>query len=179
MSNIRVIKRYAYVLLDNADAAGLAKSINSDAIIFVGVCKSNRELTTILKNPVIKGDKKLGIIYALFKDKFNKVTLEFIDLIISNHREIFLKEIFENYISFYKIKQGILEAELITAIPVEASTLISVSEYLKKKTGVKEVELNNSINKDIIGGFTLKYRDKLIDASIARRIEELKKHLLN
>jgi F-type H+-transporting ATPase subunit delta len=46
---------------------------------------------------------------------------------------------------------------------------------LVKDSGNKEVELKEKINKAIIGGFILRVGDKQVDASIARKLNNLKR----
>ena len=43
----------------------------------------------------------------------------------------------------------------------------------------KEISLENTIDKDILGGFNLKIGDKMIDCSVSSKINELRKKLIN
>ena len=178
MSDYRVIKRYALALLENANQLNNVETIHKDVLNFVAICKEAREFWVILKNPVIHIDKKRKIIKSVFTGQMNPLTMDFIYIILDNRRENLLKEIFEQFIRSYKVQKNILETELVTATPLDKATIDSIGNYLKKATGSASVEIMNTIDEKIIGGFALKYEDKLIDATIYNRIEKLKKHLI-
>jgi F-type H+-transporting ATPase subunit delta len=179
MSDYRVIKRYALALLENANQLKNVEKIYKDVLNFIEICKEAREFWVILKNPVIHINKKRKIIKSVFTGEMEPLTMDFIYIILDNRREYLLKDIFEQFIKSYKIQNNILETELITATQMDNATIESIGNYIKKVTGSSSVELKNIIDEKIIGGFALKYEDKLIDATISNRIEQLKKHLIN
>jgi F-type H+-transporting ATPase subunit delta len=179
MSDYRVIKRYALALLENATELKNLESVYSDAVNFVDICKEAREFWLILKNPVIHINKKRKILQSTLAPKMDPLTMDFISVILDNRREDLLKGIFEQFISEYKIRKNILETEVVTASAIDKSTIDSIANYIKKATGSASVEIKNTVDERIIGGFALKYQDKLIDATISNKIEQLKKHLIN
>ena len=179
MSDYRVIKRYALALLENANQLNNVEIIYKDVLNFVEICREAREFWVILKNPVIHISKKRKIIQSVFTKEMNPLTMDFIYIILDNRREYLLKDIFEQFIRAYKTQRNILETELVTASPMDKATLDSIGNYIKTVTGSSSVEMKNTIDEKIIGGFALKYDDKLIDATISNRIEQLKKHLIN
>ena len=179
MSDYRVIKRYALALLENANQLNNVEIIYKDVLNFVEICREAREFWVILKNPVIHISKKRKIIQSVFTKEMNPLTIDFIYIILDNRREYLLKDIFEQFIRAYKTQRNILETELVTASPMDKATLDSIGNYIKNVTGSSAVEMKNTIDEKIIGGFALKYDDKLIDATISNRIEQLKKHLIN
>ena len=177
MSDYRVTNRYALALLENANQLGNVEPVYSDVLNFLDICREAREFWLILKNPAIHITKKRKIITTILEGKFNQLTMDFIGIILDNRREHLLREIFEQFVRAYKKQKGILETEVITAVEMDKSTLSSISNYIKTATGSKEVEIKNTVDPKIIGGFALKYHDKLIDATILNKIEQLKKHL--
>jgi F-type H+-transporting ATPase subunit delta len=179
MSDYRVIKRYALALLENANQLNNVETIYKDVLNFVAICKEAREFWVILKNPVIHINKKRKIIKSVFTGEMDPLTMDFIYIILDNRREYLLKDIFEQFIRAYKVQKNILETELVTATALDKATIDSIGNYIKKVTGSSSVEMKNTIDEKIIGGFALKYEDKLIDATIFNRIEQLKKHLIN
>jgi len=179
MSDFRVIKRYALALLENANQQKNVETIYTDVLNFIEICKEAREFWVVLKNPVIHINKKRSIIKSVFTGKMDPLTMDFIYIILNNRREYLLKDIFEQFIRAYKSQKNILETELITAMPIDKSTVDKIGNYIKKVTGSSEVEMKTTIDEKIIGGFALKYDDKLIDATISNRIEQLKKHIIN
>ena len=73
---------------------------------------------------------------------------------------------------------NIEESVISTTFSLDKETLDVVRDFAKKVTG-KEISLENTIDKDILGGFNLKIGDKMIDCSVSSKINELRKKLIN
>ena len=85
--------------------------------------------------------------------------------IISIFREIWNKE------------HGEVVAELTSARELKNEAKEMVIDYLKNKSGATNVVLDEKIDKNILGGFILKYDNKIIDGSLRSSLEELKNSL--
>ena len=63
--------------------------------------------------------------------------------------------------------------KLITAVKLDSGVVQSLVRSLKAKEFLKEVELVEEVNEDLLGGFILEYNDKMLDQSVRRRLNEL------
>ena len=61
----------------------------------------------------------------------------------------------------------------VTAVPLDENLRKKLHDIVKKSTG-SSVELNEIIDKDIIGGFILRWGDRQIDASVVNSLSEMK-----
>ena len=50
---------------------------------------------------------------------------------------------------------------------------------IKATTSLKKIELETKVENDLIGGFTLEIGDTLVDASILRELNDVKKQFKN
>jgi F-type H+-transporting ATPase subunit delta len=66
--------------------------------------------------------------------------------------------------------------EVTTAAGLDDSTRERVLAEIKKLHG-GEIELNERVDQDIIGGYTLKMDDLMIDASTRRQLQLLRREL--
>ncbi|MFQ3576476.1 MAG: F0F1 ATP synthase subunit delta, partial [Cytophagales bacterium] len=82
MSEFRVASRYAKSLLDLSKEKGQVESVKGDMAYFAEVCDKNRDFLLMLKSPIIPSDKKLKIIYQIFADKVNPITLSIFDITV-------------------------------------------------------------------------------------------------
>lgn len=178
MSEIRVASRYAQSLLDIAKEKDLLERIESDAKAFIKVCNETRSFDLMVQSPIITADKKRVVIEKIFGDQFHEVTLSFINIVLRKKREVILKMIFQQYIAYYREMKGILAATVFTAVPVSDQIKADIKDFLQKQTS-SQVELDTQVNADILGGFVIKYEDKLVDASVATQLKSLRKHLIN
>ncbi|OIO07590.1 ATP synthase F1 subunit delta [Candidatus Falkowbacteria bacterium CG_4_10_14_0_2_um_filter_41_15] len=103
-------------------------------------------------------------------DNFAKIMLENRDL---NRRD----EILAVFSQIWDQAQGELAAEFTGARAVSDQTKTEVAEYLKAKTGAKKIVLTEKVEADVLGGFILRYEDKVIDASLKRSLGDLKNEM--
>ena len=135
-------------------------------------CRENRELHVLLKSPVVKTDKKQEILKEIFGSKIEKMTAEFIDIICTKRREMYIEEIAEEFTEQYKEYKNILTAIVTTAFGLDDELRKKVLDVVKKSYN-SEVELVEKIDKDLIGGFIIRVGDKQDDTSIARKLRAL------
>jgi F-type H+-transporting ATPase subunit delta len=179
MPNPRLATRYAKSLLDLAIEKGQLEEVYADMQWLQSVCKSNRDFVSVLKSPVITGDKKIKILGAVAGDKFSKLTTAFNALLVNKTRESNLPEIAQAFITQYKEYKKIHTIKLITAVPVSDAVRNAIVEQVKNSGGYENIELEEKIDPNIIGGFVLQVGDKLVDASIAYDLKAIAKQFEN
>ena len=139
------------------------------------VCQDSKEFYLLLKSPIIKTDKKITIIEEVFSNKLSELTNGFIKIITSKKREAILDSVAKSFISLYKEKKNIISAKLVTATEIDSDTREEVLDFIKKK-GHKNVDLQEKIDKSIIGGAIINIGNKQIDASVSNKINEMKQN---
>ena len=178
MSETRVAARYSKALFDLAEEKNAMKAVIGDANAFIKVVGENRKLDLLLQSPIVHGYKKASVIGKIFNQEFNPLTTAFIGIVLRKHREMILKTIFEQFVEMYKEKEGILDAIIYTAIPVSEQITDNIKTFLEKQTSAK-VDMKVKVDEKLLGGFVLRYEDKLIDASVASQLKALRNHLIN
>ena len=86
-----------------------------------------------------------------------------------------LDSVAKSFISLYKEKKNIISAKLVTATEVDKETREEVLDFIKKN-GYKNVDLQEKIDKSIIGGAIINIGNKQIDASVSNKINEMKQN---
>ena len=94
------------------------------------------------------------------------------NIIVSKGRENILGHIAEAFVQQYKIQKGIIVAELKSVIKLDDKLKAKVLDLVNPSK--KQIEVVETIDESIIGGFIVRVDDKQVDASIATRISELK-----
>jgi F-type H+-transporting ATPase subunit delta len=179
MPNPRLASRYAKSLLDLAIEKKELERVQTDMLWLQKICKSNRDFVNLLRSPIIKGDTKLKIIDAVVKSSVSDLVMGFIRLLVNKGREENLPEILPAFINLYKDYKGIHTIKLTTAAPVSDTLKNAIVEHVKKTSGISNIELETSVNEDLIGGFVLQSGDKLIDASIAYDLKNVARQFEN
>jgi F-type H+-transporting ATPase subunit delta len=98
------------------------------------------------------------------------------------HKERKLKlagKVIEQFEKIYNQKNGIVEAEIVTAEKLNESLEKKVKSYIEKKYNANKVVLKNTVDESIKGGMILKIGDEIVDGSVAGKLAELKKFLVS
>lgn len=179
MPNPRLAGRYAKSLVDLSIERGQLEQVFADMQWLQAVCKSNRDFVNLLRSPIIKADTKQKIVAAVTNGKIGELSNAFITLLISKGRESNLPEIITAFIDQYKVKRGIHTVKLTTASPVNEETKNAIIAQVKKASGFDQIELEEKIDPDIIGGFVLQMGDKLVDASVSYDLKNISRQFDN
>lgn len=171
-------KRYAEALYEVALELDKLEQFKNEIKAISQVLQSEPKLKTILGHPKLSKDEKKDIINSIFKGRVSQEVINLCYIVIDKGREAYLTDISKEYIKLSNEKQGIVEAKAITAVPMKDEEMKKLENQLSKKLA-KKVLLSNEIDSTIIGGVLVKIGDKVIDASIKGRFEELYKDLNN
>jgi len=171
----RLSGRYAKSIIDLAQEKNVLEQVQKDMIFLQSVCKSNKDFVNLLKSPVIKADKKGKILDAVTAGRISDLTALFIKLLLSKGREEDLPEIVNAFIAMYNGIKGIHKVKLTTAEPVSDELKKEILSKIKGNTSIEHIELESVVNRNIIGGFVLEFDNNLVDASILRDLNDIKK----
>lgn len=173
MSELRVASRYAKSLIELAAEKGVLEQVHEDMKLFASVISQNRDFQMMLRNPIVKSDKKLAVINSVFKGKVNEMTLAFYNIVARKSRESILEFISPEFEKQYNIMKGIQRASVTSATQLSPELRQQLGEKLAEETG-KTIQLEEIIDPSLIGGFVLKVGDKQIDSSVKYSLRKLK-----
>lgn len=107
------------------------------------------------------------------KTELKKVLHNFVAILGKSNnlnKESEIIEIFEN---IWSAENGELKAELTSARELSKESRETVVNYLKEKSGAEKIILEESTDKTILGGFILKYNNRIIDGSLRSSLGDL------
>lgn len=174
MSEFRIASRYAKSLIDLANEKGILEDVYNDMLLVKKVCVDNRDFALMLKNPIIKHDKKRNILNAVFKGKVNDVTIAILDILTRKNRESVIPSIASEFVNQYNVFKGIEVAQITTTIPLDNTLRAEFEKIVSQISDKKSVQLEEKVDKDLIGGYLLRVGDRQLDDSILSKINELK-----
>lgn len=179
MQSPRLAGRYAKSLLDIAKEQGQLETVYEDMLTLQSINKGSRDFMTLLRSPVVTADKKNKVIAAVTEGKISTLTATFIKLLVSKAREGVLPEIIPAFIQQYKAFKNIHTVKLTTAAPVSDAVKNAIINRVKQTSAMQNIELEATVDSNLIGGFTLQAGDKLVDASIAYDLRQIAKQFEN
>jgi F-type H+-transporting ATPase subunit delta len=179
MPNPRLATRYAKSLIDLAIEKDQLEPVFADMQWLQSVCKSNRDFVSVLKSPVITGDKKEKIIEAVTQGRIGVITTAFIRLMIRKSRESYLPEVIPAFITQYKANKNIYTIKLTTVTPLSEEMKNAIVSQVRATSDMQNIELETAVNEALVGGFILEAGDQLIDASIAYDLKNIARQFDN
>lgn len=143
----------------------------------IQIFKDNPDFYEMLKSPVFPNEEKKSVLNKVFEGKLSETILNFICVLIDKRR---IGQFFGIIKAFEKCvddENGVTSGTVLSAVEIPKTKITK----LEKETGTllkKKVELKNEIDPSLIGGVKIYIDGKLIDASIRRRLDDLKEYLL-
>lgn len=173
MAEERAAYRYAKAALSLANDQGSAEAVNNDMSVIRDTIESHPDLKNMLYSPVIRTHDKKAVLFNVFT-KLDEITVNTIDTLFLNNRIFLLKDVAARYTSLYEESIGMQTAKVTTAVPLTPELESQVLAKVKELTG-KEVEVKNIVDPSILGGFILRVGDIQYNASIANKLNKLKR----
>ena len=173
MSDIRVASRYAKSLIELADEKGVLEEVSADMQLLHNVISESRDFRLLLENPILKSDKKLAVLNSIFTGKVQPMTLMFFNIVAKKGRESVLVYMAEEFRKQYNILKGIQVAKVTSATPLAAGDRKELIARLEAQTG-KTIQLEETIDPTLIGGFLLRIGDRQIDSTVKNKLRRLK-----
>ncbi|HMB62792.1 MAG TPA: ATP synthase F1 subunit delta, partial [Eudoraea sp.] len=137
----------------------------------------SKELREMLGSPVVRADIKKEALTAIFSG-CHGITAGLISVLVDNRRISHLNEVALKYIILNEQLKGEGVAYVTTAIPISGAL---EKDILKRVAGItgNKLTLVNKIDERIIGGFVLRVGDLQYDASIASKLNKIKREFTN
>ena len=179
MQNPRLAERYAKCLVDLSSELTQLEEVHKDIVLLQSICHASRDFVLMLNSPIINADKKYKILMAVSGNQISTVTQTFIKLLCRKNRESVLPEIISSFVTQYNRIKGIHKAKLTTATPVSDAIKNSFIQKIAAATSIDKIELETKVNDKLIGGFMLEMDGKLVDATILRDLNDVKKQFAN
>lgn len=176
MAQTRAAIRYAKAILDLANDQKSAKVVNADMKSIVNAVAGSKDLKDMLLSAAVPSSIKKSALLAIFTD-LNKLSVNLIDTLIQNKRINILGEVAQKYNELFDESQGKQVAKVTSAIALSDDLKAKVLAKVKELTG-KDAEILNVIDESILGGFILRVGDIQYDASIANKLNKLKREFI-
>ena len=169
-----ISERYGSALYDLASEKKCIDSILNDFEVAEKVLKESSELRQVIRSPLVNSDEKLNILLKIFsQSNLHDLTTTFLKVLSDNKRISNLISIILQFKKINSEKRGDITADITSADELSEDEKNNITNQLKNSLGQK-LSLNFDVDKDIIGGLIVKVGSKMIDTSIANKINKLK-----
>ena len=166
--------RYASALYDLAAEKKIVDAVLKDFELLQKCIQENKDLKLLVKSPLITSSDKLNIFEKILsKQQSDKLTSTFLKVISRNKRFAKLSSIISQFMNINSQRRGDIFVDVTSAEELLDRQKNGVKDKLKSMLGEK-LSLNFNVDKKIIGGLIVKVGSKMIDSSLATKINKLK-----
>lgn len=179
MSNETIARRYSVALADVVLAGGQTDTVKHEIASLGQLFGQNTELQTVFSNPAITHANKEKVLDGILgKVKPSSTTANFLKVLLQNGRLTDLTEINDRFADVLDERSGLVAAEITSARELPAGERAEFEKSLAALTG-KTVNVNYTVDPDIIGGVVTRIGSTVYDGSVKTKLENLKEQLVN
>lgn len=113
------------------------------------------------------------------QSEIDKIVASFVKIMAKNNQVKNSESIIKKFKEVWNKKEGIVEAEVVSREKLNLGMKNEIERYVEKKYKAEKVEIIEKIDKDIKGGIIVKVGDEVMDGSIGKQLQNLKKSLTN
>jgi F-type H+-transporting ATPase subunit delta len=135
---------------------------------------SDPEIAAVLSNPTISSEQRQSLIVTT--GRFDSETANLAKLLVEAGRVHEVGAIEEEFERLADEAAGRVRATVTTAVELSGAELDRITRELSKRLG-KDVRVTAVIDPHVIGGAKFQYGDRVVDATVATRLQQLRRRL--
>jgi|YNPMSStandDraft_2_1061718.scaffolds.fasta_scaffold01376_6 F-type H+-transporting ATPase subunit delta len=169
-------RRYAIALYDIAKAQNKVADFAKDCDFIATTLNNSKELLRAVKSPIINQEKKSALLKAVFSGRVGKPLEDALALLVQKGRAPIIPDVMKEFQAILNEESGIMIAQVESAIELSEAEKQAIAKKLEAISG-KKIQIENKINPSLIGGFTARIGDTVIDGSVKHKLERLREEL--
>jgi len=166
-----IARPYAEAAFKLADSQGKLADWSA-ALANLAAVAADARVRAAVGDPNLSAAKVAGMFISILSGKLSAEAENFVRVLAENGRLDVVTEIREQYEALKNEREGVVEAEVISAFEMEQAQVADLVARLEKKTG-RKVRAKVSVDKSLIGGVKVVIGDKVIDGSARAQLGAL------
>jgi F-type H+-transporting ATPase subunit delta len=168
---VTVARPYAEAAFKLAQERGNLQSW-SEMLSMLEMVVTNEEVAKRIGNPNVDDQALEGLILGGLGERLDGPARNLVQLLIENARLTLVSQIREQYEALRREHEGVLEASIISAMPINDAQVDGLRSALEKKYG-RKVNTQVEVDPSLIGGVRIKVGDKVIDATVRGKLDAM------
>jgi ATP synthase F1 delta subunit len=167
---------YARSLFEVAEEADKIDDVREQLGEIADALDGDRDLQVFFFSPYFSTQEKSeGLDKAVTGAE--PIVLNFLKLLIEKHRMPALFRIRRVYESLWEDYNKLLPVQITSAVELDKNVVKQIGDKISEQTG-RKVDLSATVEPDILGGIVVRVGNQVLDASIRRRLEILRKQIV-
>ncbi|MBD3299491.1 MAG: F0F1 ATP synthase subunit delta [candidate division Zixibacteria bacterium] len=177
MIDTRVAKKYGHALFDIARRDDTILPIWKELSALRDALEKDKRFLEIMAAPQIPDDDKDRLARAVLKNAAHPVVRNFVLFLVDKRRTDYLLDIIHDYSVQLDEHLGVVEAKIISAVPLTDSELKDIIDRLERMTQ-KTIRHKTVVDPDILGGVVVIVGNEIIDHSVRHDLSRLRDQLM-
>ncbi|MDR2487882.1 MAG: ATP synthase F1 subunit delta [Clostridiales Family XIII bacterium] len=177
MENLSVNEVYGSALLDASTQLGRTDEFRETLESLRAVFREIPEFFLLLKTPALSAEQRREVARRALAEKLPPELLNFLFILIDKRRIGQFDGIVNAFARLADRRHGITKGRILSAVPLTEDQHRKFEEETGKLLRMK-VALMPEISAELVGGVRIYVEGKLIDASIRRKLDDMKEQLL-
>jgi len=161
-----------YKATPEADLAGWLEQVEALAAV-----ARDPQLRALADNPRITNDQVFEVMTGAVKVALAPAVANFLRTVLENGRLAALPQMAEQFQALVRTRQGVADAVVYSAFPVDAAQLADIQGALETRFG-RKLQPVVQLDPELIGGVRVVVGDEVLDTSVKARLERMKSALL-
>lgn len=168
---------YAKALLELATGKGQAEQIGAELSDIRQVLLENKSFSLYLRDPAISNDARLKVVKSIFGGRVHPLVANTMGVMSGKGRLRDLGAMCDAYDDLLDLQLGKVEVDVTVAQRLSGEDLERVRQRISAAMK-RDAVVHQYVDESIIGGIIIKVKDQLIDGSVRKQLETLKKKML-
>lgn len=178
MSETAVGENYAGALLELATRRDAAEAYGGYLAEVASLYREEPTFRLFLDTPRVAEERKKAVLREVLADRVPEPFLHFLLVVLEKRRQRSIPRIEEAYRDLLDERFGRVHANVTLALEPDDELREEITEGLSALLD-REVEANFRTDEDIVGGILVRFEDKVMDGSLRRRLQSLRRRLLD
>ena len=145
----------------------------SDTLSLLGTVVADETVAAHVDDPNIDDRALESLLLGIFGDKLEGQGRNFLQVLVQNRRLLLLPQIREQYEELRREHEGVVEATIVSAMPMDDSQVRPLVAALEAKYK-RRVNAQVEVDPELIGGARILIGDKVIDATVRGRLDAMR-----
>ncbi|WP_341646564.1 F0F1 ATP synthase subunit delta [Thauera sp. SDU_THAU2] len=174
--NVTIARPYADAAFELARGAG-ALGPWSEALDRLAALAADPDMRACIADPNLSADQLVQLVLDV-AGTLSAEQQNFVRVLVDNERLQLLPEIRDLFVALKNEHEGVLEAEIASAFPLDDATLASLKSDLEARFKAR-LNIQVHIDPALIGGVRIAVGDEVIDASVRGKLANMAAALKN
>jgi F-type H+-transporting ATPase subunit delta len=165
--------RYALALFELARDDRALDQVSTDLDTVSAALAESGDLRALIKSPLVgRTDLRKAIAAVAESLGLGKIATNLLGVLASNRRLVQLPAVIRGFKSLAAAHRGETTAQVVSAHPLDAEQIGALKDKLRHRFG-KDVAIEATVDKSILGGLIVKMGSRQIDGSIRTKLNTL------